>query len=237
MTAAFGLFVTGTDTGVGKTLVSAALLQALAAHYPRVVGMKPIAAGGDWVGGVFGNEDVRSLRAASTVQVNAALDNPVFLPDPVSPHIAAQRAGVQITVAQLVAAYQTLCMQADAVVVEGAGGFLVPLSDTETGADLARALNLPVVLVVGLRLGCLNHALLTAQAIDASGLTLAGWVANHVDPTMLAQDDNIAYLQHQLQHRYQAPLIATVPYQTTADVKNIQIDLQPSWKLRKQLFN
>ncbi len=235
MTAAFGLFVTGTDTGVGKTLVSAALLRALAAHYPKVVGMKPVAAGGDWIDGVFSNEDVRAMRRASTVRVDPALDNPVFLPDPVSPHIAAQRAGVQITVAQLVAAYQALCTQADAVVVEGAGGFLVPLSDTETGADLARALNLPVVLVVGLRLGCLNHALLTAQAIAASGLTLAGWVANHVDPTMLAQADNIAYLQHQLQSRYQAPLIATVPYQTTIDEKSSQIDLPPSWMLRKQL--
>ncbi|MBK9346072.1 MAG: dethiobiotin synthase [Burkholderiales bacterium] len=197
-----GLFVTGTDTGVGKTLISAALLHALAAHYPRVVGMKPVAAGTELVNGVQANDDVLALRAASTVQVDPALDNPVLLPDPVSPHIAARRAGVQITVAQLVGAYQALRLQADAVVVEGAGGFLVPLSDTETGADLARALALPVVLVVGLRLGCLNHALLTAQAIAASGLTLVGWVANHVDASMLAQADNIAYLQHQLATRY-----------------------------------
>lgn len=233
----FALFVTGTDTGVGKTLVSAALLHALAAHYPRVVGMKPVAAGGDWIDGTFSNEDVRALRGASTVQVAPALDNPVLLPDPVSPHIAAQRAGVQITVAQLVQAYQALCGQADAVVVEGAGGFLVPLSESEDGADLARALNVPVVLVVGLRLGCLNHALLTAQAICASGLTLAGWVANHVDPTMLAQGDNIAYLQQQLHSRYQAPLLATVPYQPVLDAKSIQIAIQPSWNLRRQLPN
>ena len=234
-TTPFGLFVTGTDTGVGKTLISAALLHALAKHYPRVVGMKPIAAGTDWVDGVESNEDVRALRAASTVQVPAALDNPVLLPDPLSPHLAAQHAGVRITVAQLLAAYQTLSAHADAVVVEGAGGFLVPLSDTENGADLARALALPVVLVVGLRLGCLNHALLTAQAVCASGLTLAGWVANHVDPAMLAQAENIAYLQQQLQNRYQAPLLATVPYQAVPDEKSIQIALQPSWNLRKQL--
>lgn len=233
--APFGIFVTGTDTGVGKTLVSAALLHALAAHYPRVVGMKPIAAGTDWVDGVESNEDVRALRAASTVQVPAALDNPVLLPDPLSPHLAAQRAGVRITVAQLLAAYQTLSAHADAVVVEGAGGFLVPLSDTENGADLARALALPVVLVVGLRLGCLNHALLTAQAIAAAGLTLAGWVANQVDPTMLAPTDNIAYLQQQLHTRYQAPLLATVPYQSAPDANNIQISLPPSWNMRKQL--
>ena len=234
--APFGIFVTGTDTGVGKTLISAALLHALAKHYPRVVGMKPIAAGTDWVDGVESNEDVRALRAASTVQVPAALDNPVLLPDPLSPHLAAQRAGVRITVAQLLAAYQTLCTHADAVVVEGAGGFLVPLSDTENGADLARALALPVVLVVGLRLGCLNHALLTAQAIAAAGLPLAGWVANHVDPTMLAPADNIAYLQQQLLTRYQTPLLATVPYQSAPDANNIQISLPPSWNMREKLL-
>ena len=231
-----GLFVTGTDTGVGKTLISAALLHALAKHYPRVVGMKPIAAGTELINGVPANEDVLALRAASTVRVDPALDNPVLLPDPVSPHIAARRAGVQITVAQLVAAYQALSTQADAVVVEGAGGFLVPLSDTENGADLARALNLPVVLVVGLRLGCLNHTLLTAQAIAASGLTLVGWVANHVDDTMLAQADNIAYLQHQLATRSGAPLLASVPYQPSPDALTIQIGLQPLWNLRKQLL-
>lgn len=233
--APFGLFVTGTDTGVGKTLVSAALLHALAKHYPRVVGMKPIAAGTELINGVQANDDVLALRAASTVQVPAALDNPVLLPDPLSPHLAAQRAGVRITVAQLLAAYQALSAQTDAVVVEGAGGFLVPLSDTENGADLARALALPVVLVVGLRLGCLNHALLTAQAIAAAGLPLAGWVANHIDPTMLAQADNIAYLQQQLHTRYQAPLLATVPYQPDPDVNTIQISLLPSWNMRKQL--
>ncbi|MBK7003688.1 MAG: dethiobiotin synthase [Burkholderiales bacterium] len=218
-----GLFVTGTDTGVGKTLISAALLHALAAHYPRVVGMKPIAAGTELINGVPANEDVLALRAASTVQVDPALDNPVLLPDPVSPHIAAQRAGVQITVAQLVNAYQALRLQADAVVVEGAGGFLVPLSDT--GADLARALALPVVLVVGLRLGCLNHALLTAQAIAASGLTLVGWVANHVDARMLAQADNMAYLQNQFATRYGAPLLGSVPYQPHTAANTIQISL------------
>ena len=227
-----GLFVTGTDTGVGKTLISAALLHALAAHYPRVVGMKPVAAGTELINGVQANDDVLALRAASTVQVDPALDNPVLLPDPVSPHIAARRAGVQITVAQLVGAYQALRLQADAVVVEGAGGFLVPLSDTETGADLARALALPVVLVVGLRLGCLNHALLTAQAIAASGLTLVGWVANHVDARMLAQADNMAYLQHQLATRYGAPLLASVPYLPNTAANTIQISLPRALDVR-----
>ena len=235
-TGAVGLFVAGTDTGVGKTLISAALLHALAAHYPRVVGMKPVAAGTELIDGVQTNDDVLALRAASTVQVDSALDNPVLLPDPVSPHIAAQRAGVQITVAQLVNAYQALCQHADAVVVEGAGGFLVPLSDTETGADLAQALALPVVMVVGLRLGCLNHALLTAQAIAASGLTLVGWVANHVDPTMLAQADNISYLRHQFATRYGAPLLASVPYQPNPNANTIQISLPRPLDVRNKLL-
>ncbi len=221
-----GIFVTGTDTGVGKTLFSAALLHALARHHARVVGMKPVAAGTDCIDGVVSNEDVRALRAASTCVVPPTLDNPVLLPDPVSPHIAAARVGVRIDVAQLVEAYRALALLADAVVVEGAGGFLVPLSDTQNGADLAQALGLPVVLVVGLRLGCLNHALLSAEVIRARGLTLAGWVANHVDPTMLAQRENIDYLQARLQ----APLLASVAYQPVLDARAISIELLPAWQ-------
>ena len=191
-------FVVGTDTGVGKTHVSCALLQALAQHHRRVVGMKPVAAGVVPWGEGWASEDSIALRAASTIAVPPELDTPVLLPDPLSPHIAAARAGVQIDIAAIVQAYQALAAQADAVVVEGAGGFHVPLSPTETGADLAVALNLPMVLVVGLRLGCLNHALLTAEAIAARGLTLAGWVANRVDPDMLAPEENIAWLQQRL---------------------------------------
>lgn len=201
-------FVVGTDTGVGKTHVACALLQALALHHPRVVGMKPVAAGVVPWGEGWASEDSIALRTASTVAVPSALDNPVLLPDPLSPHIAAARAGVQIDIHTIVQAYAALSAQADAVVVEGAGGFHVPLSDTTTGADLAVALGLPVVLVVGLRLGCLNHALLTAEAIAARGLTLAGWVANRVDPDMLAPDDNIAWLRQRLG----APLLADIPW-------------------------
>ena len=220
------LFVTGTDTGVGKTLVSAALLHTLARHHSRVVGMKPVAAGTECINGVQANEDVLALRAASSCAVPPELDNPVLLPDPVSPHIAAARAGVRIDIAHLVACHRALAKLADAVVVEGAGGFHVPLSSTETGADLAQALGLPVVLVVGLRLGCLNHALLTAEAIRARGLTLAGWVANQVDATMLAQGDNIAFLQQRLQ----APLLATIAYQSTPDPRALTIKLPPAWQ-------
>jgi len=220
------LFVTGTDTGVGKTLVSAALLHALARQHPRVVGMKPVAAGTTLIDGLQANDDVLALRAASSCRVPPALDNPVLLPDPVSPHIAAARAGVRIAIAHIVACHRQLMQLADAVVVEGAGGFMVPLSETETGADLAQALALPVVLVVGLRLGCLNHALLTAEAIRARGLTLAGWVANHVDPGMLAQGDNIAFLQQRLA----APLLASIAHQPLPDPRTIKMELPLAWQ-------
>jgi dethiobiotin synthetase len=223
---ALSIFVTGTDTGVGKTLVSTGLLHALASYHARVVGMKPVAAGTELMDGVAVNDDVLALRAAATVAVPPELDNPVLLPDPVSPHIAAARAGVTIDIAHVVACHRALTQLADAVVVEGAGGFQVPLSATETGADLAQALGLPVVLVVGLRLGCLNHALLTADAIRARGLTLAGWVANHVDASMLAQQDNIAFLQQRLP----APLLATIPHQRVPNPRALIFNLPLEWQ-------
>ena len=222
MSAMNSYFVTGTDTGVGKTLVSAALLHTLAARHPRVVGMKPVAAGTVRHGDGRASEDALALRAASTCAVPPELDNPILLPDPLSPHIAAERAGVRIDIEHLVRCYRELARRADAVVVEGAGGFHVPLSDSRTGADLAQALALPVVLVVGLRLGCLNHALLTVEAIRARGLLLAGWVANHVDPAMQAPQENIAWLQRQLA----APLLADIAYQDAPpDARAIAIHL------------
>lgn len=216
-------FVTGTDTGVGKTRVSAALLQALhQAGHARVVGMKPVAAGCEWVSGEDGsgawlNEDVAALRAAGTLAVPPVFDNPYALPDPLSPHLAARRAGECIDLDHIEASFHALRQHADAVVVEGAGGFIVPLSEPDpltgegswaTSADLAVRLRLPIVLVVGMRLGCLNHALLTQEAIAARGLKLAGWVANHIDPDMAAQDDNVATLRARLQ----APMLARLPW-------------------------
>lgn len=220
-----GCFVTGTDTGVGKTLASLALLHTLARHHERVVGMKPVAAGVIGHGVGWANEDVLALRAASTIDAAPELDNPVLLPDALSPHIAARRAGVRIDIAQLVACYRELARRADAVVVEGAGGFHVPLSEHATGADLAQALALPVVLVVGLRLGCLNHAALTAEAIRARGLPLAGWVANRIDPTMEAQEDNIGWLRHRLT----APLLADIPHQNRPDARTLAFELPTPW--------
>lgn len=207
------LFVVGTDTGVGKTHATCALLHALARRYPRVCGMKPIAAGGVHTAEGFSNEDSLAHRASSTVRVPPALDNPILLPEPLSPHLAAARAGTAIDVDVVLDAVAELRARTDALLVEGAGGFLVPLSETRTGADLAVALKLPLVLVVGMRLGCLNHALLTAEAIRARGLTLAGWIANRVDPDFLCPDENLAYLRTHLG----APLWADLPFSATPD--------------------
>jgi dethiobiotin synthetase len=224
-----GCFVTGTSTGVGKTLVAAALLHALQRYRSRVVGMKPVAAGAVCISDQFTSEDVVALRAASTLQVAPELDNPVLLADPVSPHIAANRAGKRIDIGDIVRRYRRLAKQADFVVVEGAGGFHVPLTPTETGADLAEALGLPVVLVVGLRLGCLNHALLTAEAIRTRGLEIAGWVANRVDPAMHAQDDNIAFLRTRLR----APLMADVPHSVRPEPRLVNIDVPATWRIER----
>ena len=220
-----GVFVAGTDTGVGKTLASAALLHGLARRHAKVVGMKPIAAGAIQVGQAWASEDALALRAASTLAVPPELDNPVLLPEPMSPHLAAQRAGVSIDIAHLVRCYQQLAQRADAVVVEGAGGFLVPLSEQETMADLAQALALPIVLVVGLRLGCLNHALLTAEAIRARGLRLAGWICNRIDAAMLQPEANMDYLRAHLG----APLLADIPFSDAPDARAVTIQLPADW--------
>jgi dethiobiotin synthetase len=217
-----GWFVAGTDTGVGKTRASCALLHALRGLHLRCVGMKPVAAGAEPdAGGQLQNEDVLALRAASSFRVPPTLDNPVLLPMPTSPHIAAVRAGRMIDIEQLATAYRAIAAQADAVVVEGAGGFMVPLSSRHTGADLAAALGLPVILVVGLRLGCLNHSLLTRDAIRQRGLRLAGWIANRLDLPMLEQDANIDYLREQLD----APLLADWSWDPAAEPASLTLQL------------
>jgi dethiobiotin synthetase len=193
-----GLFVTGTDTGVGKTFVSRALIQALAREGVAVAGMKPVAAGAEQTPEGLRNEDALALLQAGNVVAGYNEVNPYCLPAAVSPHIAAREAGVTIDVKTIVRSFDTLASRAELVVVEGAGGWLVPISDEQTLVDVAVALHLPVVMVVGLRLGCLNHALLTAQAIRASGLTLAGWIGNHIDPEFKRAAENLATLQHRL---------------------------------------
>ena len=193
-------FVTGTDTGVGKTLVSLALLEAARARGWSTLGLKPVAAGGDAQTGEFMNEDARLLRDAATRSLAYADVNPVALEPAIAPHIAAAEAGISLS-AEALAGHcrRQLAEQApDFAVVEGAGGWLVPLNDQSTMADLAKSLALPVILVVGLKLGCLNHALLTAAAIESAGLRLAGWVGSNHEEPMACLEANIATLEAQL---------------------------------------
>lgn len=190
-----GLFVTGTDTGVGKTRVAVALIHALRAHGLRVAAMKPVAAG--CVPGEL-NDDVSALLQAANVAADLRDINPYSFEPPIAPHLAAQQAGVRIELPVIVAAYARLAAAADVVVVEGAGGWRVPLNDREEMADLAQALALPIVLVVGLRLGCLNHALLTAESIAHRQLPWAGWVGNQIDPAMACKEANLDALRVRL---------------------------------------
>lgn len=200
-----GFFVTGTDTGVGKTLVACALLHALADRGLRVVGMKPVAAGREPDGTYL---DVESLVAASSVAAPRGWVNPYAFDPPIAPHIAAEQAGVRIEPARILTAWRELAEIADVVVVEGVGGFCVPLNESRDAGDLAAELGLPVILVVGLRLGCLNHAILTARAIRIAGLPLAGWVANEVSPNMGKLEENIAALDARLG----CPRLGRIPY-------------------------
>lgn len=208
MTAGRGFFVVGTDTGVGKTRVAAALLRACGRLGYRCVGMKPVAAGAEFQNGAWVNEDVALLRAAAGVDAPMEWVNPYLFREAIAPHIAAEHKGVAIDLPRIRQAFEGLAEMADLVVVEGAGGLLVPLSDSKDMADLAVALELPLVLVVGMRLGCLNHALLTWEAIRGRGLRLAGWVANRVVPAMDAYEENLAALARRLP----APLLAELPH-------------------------
>ena len=205
-------FITGTDTGVGKTLVSCALLHGLAAQGKRVVGFKPVAAGCD---GEDLNEDARALRAASSIQAAYGQINPYCFPHAIAPHLAARHAGVRIEFGRILTSYRELAAQADEVIVEGVGGFCVPLNGQQDSADLAAELGLPVILVVGVRLGCLNHALLTLRAIAAQPLECAGWVANVLDDSMPALQENIDALRE----RIEAPLLGIVPFMQAPDAK------------------
>ena len=182
------VFVTGTDTGCGKTHVSAALLAAAARRGLSAAGVKPIASGAEWLGGVLVNEDVAALTEASSVKLPPADANQYLFEPPASPHIAAAEAGADIDLDHIAAACARASAAADVTVVEGVGGWQVPLSADATVADLANRLALPVVLVVGVRLGCINHAALTAAAIVRSGLPFAGWVANVIETDLYAPE-------------------------------------------------
>ena len=214
-----GVFVTGTDTGVGKTVASCALLHALAARGIAAMPMKPIAAGA--AAGGANDDTLALLAAAGRDRTFAGEVTPILLEEAIAPHIAAAHEGRTIAIAPILAAFDRLRAAGDFIVVEGVGGFHVPLGERLDTVDLAKALGLPVVLVVGLRLGCLNHALLTAQAVGAAGLALAGWIANEVAPRMPARDENIEALRARLR----APLLGILPYMEPPDPRRLAASL------------
>ncbi|KAF1711442.1 dethiobiotin synthase [Pseudoxanthomonas kalamensis DSM 18571] len=192
------LYVTGTDTGIGKTVASCTCLHALRGRGLRAIGMKPVASGCERTAEGWRNDDALRLQAASQPRPDYADLNPYALPLPLAPELAAEDAGVAVRPQPIREAFDRLQARADVVVVEGVGGWAAPLSATLDQADLVRLLNLPVLLVVGLRLGCLNHARLSVQAIEASGARLAGWIASEIDPAMDCRDENFALLQARL---------------------------------------
>lgn len=209
------VFVTGTDTGVGKTLASTALLHALRARGLRATGMKPVASGCERTSDGWRNEDALALLAASDPQPAYNDLNPYALPLPLAPEIAAREGGASVELTVITTAFDRLRARTDAVVVEGVGGWAAPLSAKLDQADLVRQLQLPVVLVVGLRLGCLNHARLSARAIAADGCRLIGWIASEVDPQMQRRDENFELLGA----RIDAPCWGRLPYRAAPDAQ------------------
>ena len=184
-----GFFVTGTDTNVGKTYVTGQLMKFLGSSGFRVGGMKPVASGGEWVDGEWRNEDALLIRSFASIALPYDVVNPYAFRQPVSPHLAARLEQREVCLEGVLVPYREIQSQVDCVVVEGAGGWLCPLGRSLDIADLAQALKLPVILVVGMRLGCINHARLTDRSIRDSGVPYAGWVANFIDPEFAARDD------------------------------------------------
>ena len=231
-------FVTGTDTDVGKTFAAVLLLQQFASKGFATAAIKPIAAGADYAGDGQYNDDAIQLQKAATIEHDYKQVNPFLLAQPMAPHLAARLEGDELSVEACGdACEEVLSSRADVVVVEGAGGWLVPLNESQTMADLACELDANVVLVVGMRLGCLNHALLTVAAIQSSGLKLAGWIANHAWPQPMAYaEDNIATLKMMID----APLLGEIPYLSEREVESsdtipLNIDLMMQ-ELRRKTF-
>ncbi|MBL1261434.1 MAG: dethiobiotin synthase [Thiotrichaceae bacterium] len=209
-----GFFITGTDTGIGKTFVSCAMLRALADKGASVGTMKPIAAGCDQSANGWRNDDALQLMKHINVDLNYQQINPVALPSPIAPHLALEHLNQTVTVKKLSDYFENIKNCADYFIVEGAGGWLVPLNETESMADVPKAFGLDIILVVGMRLGCLNHALLTAAAIEQNGNHLVGWVANIIDPSMLMIEKNILTLKKSIK----APLLGTLPHMDTKEI-------------------
>lgn len=202
-----GVFVTAIDTGAGKTVVSAGLVEAWRAAGQTVAVMKPVASGCEQTSEGLRNDDAQRLITASALSLSYPLVNPYAFEAPIAPHIAARSGGIEIEIPVIQTAFAQLQKTADRIVVEGVGGWMVPINATQTMANVAQALGLPVVLVVAVRLGCLNHALLTAEAIRRSGLPLCGWVANRLDSDCLRLEENVSALKERLD----APLLMDLP--------------------------
>ena len=209
-----GIFVTGTDTEVGKTYVSCALLDMLKRQGVRTTAMKPVASGAEKIKGQYVNEDALRLQQAANVDAPYAQVNPYVFPEAIAPHIAAARAGVNVDFETIKQSFQSLAELSDFILVEGVGGWLVPLNPQQTVADLVKMLDLPVLLVVGMRLGCINHALLSVNAIKQSGARLQGWIANKVQGNYPCVNENIETIKQYVD----APLLATLEYENEAGV-------------------
>ena len=212
-----GFFITGTDTDVGKTWVTASLLHLLNEQGQKTIAMKPVASGCENIDGQLRNADAQCLIQHMSEAADYLDVNPYHFAPAIAPHIAAQQVGESINLAKIQKTAERLAGRADMILVEGVGGWSVPLNETETLADLALGLQLPVIMVVAIKLGCINHALLTAQSIRASGLPIAGWVANMCDSDNLVLEENIIAIQQRLE----CPLLAKLPLLEQFDIKGL----------------
>lgn len=217
-----GVLITGTDTGVGKTLVAQIIVHTLRKQYDKVGVMKPVASGAEFINGLLQNEDAIKLQKACNVSLPYALINPYCFSPAIAPHIAAELEGVDIDLKHIQTCFENIARQVDVVVVEGAGGWHTPLNEKASIESLAKELAIPVVLVVGLRLGCLNHALLSMSALHQSGVSILGWVGNVIEPDYPYLDKNI----HALKQRISAPCLGVLPFSEAPDIALLSQHLQ-----------
>lgn len=204
----FSCFISGTDTEVGKTWITLGIMQGFIRRGYNVAGMKPIASGSVVENGDLRNEDAVKIQALCSHKIPYSLINPYAFQEPIAPHLAAQKQGLDIQLPPIIDAYQEISSKVDIVIVEGVGGWRVPISESTQTVDLVNMLDIPVILVVGLRLGCINHALLSAEALLNDGISLLGWVANQVDPTYGQIEETI----NSISSAIPAPLLGKVPY-------------------------
>jgi len=212
-----GVFITGTDTDVGKTHVACGIVAAINGQGLRTAVMKPVASGCEQTADGLRNPDALALMSVASVEQQYQQVNPYAFEPAIAPHLAAQEAGVEISLQEIERQYFKTAIHADICVVEGAGGWMAPLNDDETLADLAIHIQLPVILVVGMKLGCLNHALLTVEQIEREALPIVGWVANQIDPNMDRLQENIQSLQQRIPY----PLLGNIPNNRTATANDI----------------